>query len=131
MEMETNVINNKIFAKNIFKNKSKRKRNFIIYHFLVESKPHERTDLLTTLSVNIYQTKKKKRYSNSKTFIQPPISLPLSKTGEGTIRNINSNIVQAPTPFIKGGLTSSNLAIKMGMKYFFKKGSGWTKAGIV
>ena len=42
---------------------SKRKRNFIIYHFLVESKPHERIDLLITASVNIYQTKKK--YSNS------------------------------------------------------------------
>ena len=57
-EMEINVINNKIFT-NIFKNKSKRKRYFIIYHFLVESKLHERIDLL---SVNIYQTK---RYSNS------------------------------------------------------------------
>ena len=35
------------------------KRNFIIYHFLVESKPHEETDLLiTAASVNIYQTKK-------------------------------------------------------------------------
>ena len=33
-------------------NKSKRKINFIIYHFLVESKPYERKDLL------IYQTKK-------------------------------------------------------------------------
>ena len=42
-------------SQNLFKNKSKRKRNFIIYHFLVESKPHERIDLL---SVNIYQTKK-------------------------------------------------------------------------
>ena len=51
------------FSQNIFKNKSKRKRNFIIYHFLVESKPHERIDLLITASVNIYQTKKK--YSNS------------------------------------------------------------------
>ena len=46
------------FSQNIFKNKSKRKRNFIIYHFLVESKPHERIDLLITASVNIYQTKK-------------------------------------------------------------------------
>ena len=53
--MEINVINNKIFTKNSFKNKNKRKRNLIIYHFLVESKPHERIDLLT---VNIYQTKK-------------------------------------------------------------------------
>ena len=33
----------------------KRKRNFIIYHFLVESKPHERKDLLITTSVNIYR----------------------------------------------------------------------------
>ena len=33
------------------------KRNFIIYHFLVKSKPHERIDLMITASVNIYQTK--------------------------------------------------------------------------
>ena len=36
-----------------------------MYHFLVESKPHERIDLLITASVNIYQTKRrKKKYSN-------------------------------------------------------------------
>ena len=46
------------FSKNKFKNKSKRKRNFIVYHFLVESKPHERMDLLITASMDIYQTKK-------------------------------------------------------------------------
>ena len=40
-----NIINNKIVTKNIFKNKSERKRNFIIHHFLVESKPHERIDI--------------------------------------------------------------------------------------
>ena len=40
--------------------RSNRKRNFIIYHFLVESKPHERIDLLITASMNIYQTKKEK-----------------------------------------------------------------------
>ena len=40
-----------------FSNKSKGKRNLIIYHFLVESKPHERIDLLITTSVNIYKTK--------------------------------------------------------------------------
>ena len=34
-----------------------RKINFIIHHFLVKSKPHERIDLLITASVNIYQTK--------------------------------------------------------------------------
>ena len=61
MEMEVNIINNKIFTKNIFKNKSKRKRIFIIYHFLVESKPYEIIDLLITASVNIYQTKKEKK----------------------------------------------------------------------
>ena len=50
----------------MFKNKSKRKRNFIIYHFLVESKPHERRDLLITASMNIYlpDKKKKKKYPN-------------------------------------------------------------------
>ena len=53
-----NAINNKIFTNITFKNKSKRKRNFIIYHFLVESKPHWRIDLLITASMNIYQTKK-------------------------------------------------------------------------
>ena len=42
----------------MFKNKSKRKRNFIICPFLVKSKPYERTDLLITASGNIYQTKK-------------------------------------------------------------------------
>ena len=35
----------------------------MIYHFPVESKPHEKIDLLITASVNIYQTKKE--YSNS------------------------------------------------------------------
>ena len=45
------------FHKIIVKNKSKRKGNFIIYHFLVKSKPHERINLLITPSVNIYQTK--------------------------------------------------------------------------
>ena len=45
------------FSKNYIKNNSKRKRNFIIHHFLVKSKPHERIDLLITASVNIYQTK--------------------------------------------------------------------------
>ena len=43
-----------------FSKKSKGKRNFIIYHFLVESKPHERIDLLITTSVNIYKTKQGK-----------------------------------------------------------------------
>ena len=33
----------------------------MIYHFLVESKPHERIDLLITASMNIYQTKKEKK----------------------------------------------------------------------
>ena len=61
MEMEINVIKNEIFTKIMVKNKSKRKRNFL-YHFLVKSKPHERLDLLLTISVNIYQTKKS--YSN-------------------------------------------------------------------
>ena len=42
----------------IFKSKGKRKRNFIIYHFLVKSKPHERIDLLITAIVNIYETRK-------------------------------------------------------------------------
>ena len=60
-----NVINNRTFTKNIFKNKSKRKRNFIIYHFLEESKPNERINLLITASVNTYQEKKEKKYSNS------------------------------------------------------------------
>ena len=45
----------------MFKNKSKRKRNFIIYHFVVESKLHEGIDLLITASRNIYQKKKGKK----------------------------------------------------------------------
>ena len=43
MEMEINDINNEIFTK-LFP------RNFIIYHFLVKSKPYERIDLLITTS---------------------------------------------------------------------------------
>ena len=34
-----------------------------MYHVEVESRPHERIDLLITASVNIYQTKK--QYSNN------------------------------------------------------------------
>ena len=59
MGMEINAINNKNFTK--LKNKSKRKGNFIIYHFLVESKPRERIDLLITANMNFYQTKKEKK----------------------------------------------------------------------
>ena len=39
-------------------NKNKMKIKSIIYHFPVESKAHERIDLLITASLNIYQTKK-------------------------------------------------------------------------
>ena len=53
------------FSQNVLKNKGKRKRNFITYHFLVESKPHERKDLLITASVNIYQTKKRKKVTKT------------------------------------------------------------------
>ena len=82
MEIEINVINNKIFVK-LFKNKSKRKRNFIKYHFLVKSKPHERIDLLIIANVNIYQTKKKYFNSNVNMFFirktdQTTWNLPLS-----------------------------------------------------
>ena len=42
-----------------------RKKNFIIYHFLVESKSHKRIDLLIIASVNIYLPDKEKKYSNS------------------------------------------------------------------
>ena len=33
----------------------------MIYNFLVESKPHERIDLLITASMSIYQIKKEKK----------------------------------------------------------------------
>ena len=33
----------------------------MIYHFLVETKPHERIDLLITAGMNIYQTKKERK----------------------------------------------------------------------
>ena len=56
MEMEINVIHNKIFTKLYLKIRVG-KKNIIFYHFLVKSKPHERTDILITASVNIYQTK--------------------------------------------------------------------------
>ena len=57
MEMEINVINNKIFTKLYLKIRVRKKTNFILHHFLVKSKQHERIDLLITASVNIYQTK--------------------------------------------------------------------------
>ena len=50
------------FSQKIYlKIKVKRKRNFITYHFLVESKPHERVDLLITATENIYLTRKAKK----------------------------------------------------------------------
>ena len=55
MEMEINVINNSIFRKLYLKIGVRGKE--ISYHFLVQSKPHERIDLLITTYVNIYQTK--------------------------------------------------------------------------
>ena len=55
MEMEINVINNKNFTKV----RGKRKRNFILCHFQVESKPHERIDLLITTW--IFTRKKEKK----------------------------------------------------------------------
>ena len=61
MEIEINVINNKIFTKLYLKI---RVRGKISYHFLVKSKPHERIDLLITTSVNIYQTKKSNSNEN-------------------------------------------------------------------
>ena len=59
-----NEISDKIFTKNIFINKSKQKRNLTKFNFLVGSKLYERIDLLITGSINIYQTKKEKKYSN-------------------------------------------------------------------
>ena len=62
--MQRNDISDKIFTKNIFINKSKQKRNLTKFNFLVGSKLYERIDLLITGSINIYQTKKEKKYSN-------------------------------------------------------------------
>ena len=59
-----NDISDKIFTKNIFINKSKQKRNLTKFNFLVGSKLYERIDLLITGSINIYHTKKEKKYSN-------------------------------------------------------------------
>ena len=57
MEMEINIINNKISTKFYLKIRVRKKKNFILHHFLVKSKAHERIDPLITASVNIYQTK--------------------------------------------------------------------------
>ena len=59
MEMEINVIPNKIFTK--LKLKIRVRGKEISYHFLVKSKSHERVHLLITTRVNIYQTKKSSR----------------------------------------------------------------------
>ena len=58
------------------KNRSKRKRNFTIYHlYLVKSKPHERIDLLITTGVNIYQTKKSNGNENWWSNLETPFCL--------------------------------------------------------
>ena len=49
------------YLKFLMKWKCKQIYHFTIYHFLVESKPHERVDLVITASLNIYQTKKRKK----------------------------------------------------------------------
>ena len=73
------------------KNKCKREINFIMYHFLEKSKPHERIDILITASANIYQTKKSipivmkkcfsqgklmKQFGNSPFLRDPPFNKP-------------------------------------------------------
>ena len=58
MKMEINIINYKNFTKFHLKLRARGKE---IYHFLVESKPHEKIDLLITASMNICQTKKRKK----------------------------------------------------------------------
>ena len=64
IEMEISFTNNKVFTNLWLKIRVREKE--ISYHFLVESKPHEKMDLLIKASVNIYQKKKeKKKYSNS------------------------------------------------------------------
>ena len=64
IEMEISFTNNKVFTNLCLKIRVREKE--ISYHFLVESKPHEKMDLLIKASVNIYQKKKeKKKYSNS------------------------------------------------------------------
>ena len=55
MEMEINVINNKIFTKPYFKIRIRGKQ--ISYHFTVKVEPREGIDLLITVSVNIYHAK--------------------------------------------------------------------------
>ena len=57
MEIEIDVNSNKIFRKLYLKTRVPKKTNFILYYFLVKSKPHEGIDLLITGSVNIYLTK--------------------------------------------------------------------------
>ena len=83
MEMKINVLNNEIFTK-LYSKRSK--RSFIIYHFLVESKPHEKINLLTTASVNIYQTKKTYSNSNEKMIF---------------LRKTDETIWKPPSPFLR------------------------------
>ena len=60
----------------------------MIYHFLVESKPHERIDLLITASMNIYQTKKEKK--------SIPIVMKTGFSGEELIKQFGN-----PSPFLR------------------------------
>ena len=52
IEMEISFINNKVFINLCLKIRVREKE--ISYHFLVESKPHEKMDLLIKATVNIY-----------------------------------------------------------------------------
>ena len=54
----------------LFKNK-RRKRNFIIYHFLVESKPRERIDLLITASMNMKKKETRQKKKKSIPIVRP------------------------------------------------------------
>ena len=60
MVMEIYLINNKNFTKFYLKIRVREKK-FHNVSFLVESKPHERIDLLITTIMNIFQTRKEKK----------------------------------------------------------------------
>ena len=74
MEMEINVINNKIFTELYLKLRV-RKINFITYHFLVKRKPHEKIDLLITeKSIPIVMKTCFSKGKLMKQFGNPPLS---------------------------------------------------------
>ena len=71
---------------------SEEKKLWYMYHFLVESKPYEKIDLLITTSINIYQTKKKEKYPNNNENMLFWNKNPLILGRKGTLNSLGNSL---------------------------------------